>query len=66
MWEQYVPAITLQATGLTDLEISGPVAAGRVRQHRYNRALQLVAGFSYHLHRRAYPVDNGLQSRLRL
>ena len=28
VWEQYTPAITLQATGLTDLEISGPVAAG--------------------------------------
>ena len=28
VWEQYNPAIILQATGLTDLEISGPVAAG--------------------------------------
>ena len=28
VWEQYNPAITLQATGLADLEISGPVAAG--------------------------------------
>ena len=28
VWEQYNPAITLQATGLTDLEISGPVATG--------------------------------------
>ena len=28
VWEQYTPAITLQATGLADLEISGPVATG--------------------------------------
>ena len=28
VWEQYNPAIILQATGLADLEISGPVATG--------------------------------------
>ena len=27
-WELYTPAITLQATGLSDLEISGPTAVG--------------------------------------
>ena len=65
VWEQYNPAITLQATGLADLEISGPVAAGSDSTDT-TEPYSWLPGSLITYTGGLDPVDNGLQSRLRL
>ena len=65
VWEQYNPAITLQATGLADLEISGPVAAGSDSTDT-TEPYSWLPGSLITYTGGLDPVGNGLQGGLRL